>query len=150
MINRIPSAVIHNQTPYERLFRSPPNYHHLRFFRSACFVLLQPHKHNKLEPRSRLCCFLGYGETQKGYRCYDPISHRLRVSHNVVFWKYRLFVELSHFCSSLTTSFVLEIFPDEFLVPSTNTFDPSLDFFTNTVNGIFFRWMLKMLSLMGS
>ncbi|RVW26204.1 Retrovirus-related Pol polyprotein from transposon RE1 [Vitis vinifera] len=81
-INRIPSAVIHNQTPYERLFGSPPNYHHLRSFGSACFVLLQPHEHNKLEPRSRLCCFLGYDETQK----------------------------------------------DESLVPSTNTFDPPLDF----------------------
>ncbi|WJZ85271.1 hypothetical protein VitviT2T_004816 [Vitis vinifera] len=74
-INRIPSAVIHNQTP-----------------------------------------------------CYDPVSHRLRVSRNVVFWEHRLFVELSHFRSSLTNSSVLEIFPDESLVPSTNTFDPPLDF----------------------
>ncbi|WKA03781.1 hypothetical protein VitviT2T_021870 [Vitis vinifera] len=127
-INRIPSVVIHNQTPYERLFGLPPNYHHLRSFGSACFVLLQPHEHNKLEPRSRLCCFLGYGETQKGYRCYDLVSHRLRVSCNVVFWEHRLFVELSHFRSSLTNSSVLEIFPDESLVPSTNTFDPPLDF----------------------
>ena len=62
-INRIPSIVIHNQTSYERLFGSPPNYHHLRSFGSACFVLLQPHEHNKLELRSRLCYFLGYGET---------------------------------------------------------------------------------------
>ena len=29
--------------------------------------------------------------------------------------------------SSLTTSFVLEIFPDKSLVPSRNTFDPPLD-----------------------
>ena len=62
-INRIPSAVIHNQTPYKRLFGSPSDYHRLRSFGSACFILLQPHEHNKLEPRSRLCCFLGYGET---------------------------------------------------------------------------------------
>ena len=39
-----------------------------------------------------------------------------------------MFVELSHFRSSLTTSPVLEIFPDESFVPSTNTFDPHLDF----------------------
>ena len=127
-INRIRSTVIHNQTPYERLFESPPDYHYLRSFGFACFILLQPHEHNKLEPRSRLCCFLGYGETQKGYQCYDPVSHRLRVSRNVVFWEYRLFVELSHFRSSLTTSSVLEIFPNESLVPSTNTFDPPLNF----------------------
>uniref|UniRef100_A0A7N2KXZ2 Retrovirus-related Pol polyprotein from transposon TNT 1-94 n=1 Tax=Quercus lobata TaxID=97700 RepID=A0A7N2KXZ2_QUELO len=127
-INCIPSAVIHNQTPYKRLFGSPPDYHHFRSFGSACFVLLQPHEHNKLESRSRLCCFLGYGETQKGNRCYDPVSHRFRISRNVVFWEHRLFVELSHFRSSLTNSSVLEIFPDESLVPSTNTFDPPLDF----------------------
>ena len=39
-----------------------------------------------------------------------------------------MFVELSHFRSSLTTSFVLEIFPDESFVPSTYAFDPPLDF----------------------
>ena len=39
-INRIPSPVIHNQTPYKRLFGSPPDYHHLRSFGSACFVFL--------------------------------------------------------------------------------------------------------------
>ena len=124
----IASAVIHNQTSYERLFGSPPDYHHFRSFGFACFIFLQPHEHNKLKPRSRLCCFLGYGKTQKGYRCYDPISHRLRISRNVVFWEHRLFVELSHFRSSLTTSSVLENFPDESLVPSTDTFDSPLDF----------------------
>ena len=39
-----------------------------------------------------------------------------------------MFVELSHFRSSLTTSPVLEIFPDESFVPSTDAFDPPLDF----------------------
>ena len=39
-VNRIPSPVIQNQTPCERLFRSPPDYHYLRSFGSACFVLL--------------------------------------------------------------------------------------------------------------
>ena len=38
-----------------------------------------------------------------------------------------MFVELSHFRSSLTTSSVLEIFSDESLVPFTNNFDPLLD-----------------------
>ena len=49
-INHIPSYVIHNQTPYEHLFGSPPDYHHLRSFGSACFVLLRSHEHNKLKP----------------------------------------------------------------------------------------------------
>ena len=65
-INRILSAVIHNQTPYERLFGSPPNYHHLRSFGSACFVLLQPHEHNKLEPRSNFDVSLVMAKLKKG------------------------------------------------------------------------------------
>ena len=109
-INRIPSPVIQNQTPYEHFFRSPPKYQHLRSFGFACLVLFQPHEHNKLKPRLRLCRFLGYGKTQKDYRCYDPISHRLRISRNVVFWEHRLFVELSYFRASLSSSFILDLF----------------------------------------
>ena len=123
-INHIPSPIIQNQTPYERLFGSPPDYHHLRSFGSTCFVLLQSHEHNKLEPRSRLYCFLGYGKTQKGYWCYDHVSHRLRISRNVVFWEHRFFFELSHFRASLSSSSVLDLFPDEAHIPSVATPDP--------------------------
>ena len=127
-INHIPSPVIQNQTPYERLFGSPPDYHHLRSFDSACFVLLQSHEHNKLESRSRLCCFLSYGETQKGYRCYDPVSYHLHISRNVVFWEHRLFVELSYFRASLSSSSVLDLFLDEAHIPSIVAFDSPVDF----------------------
>ena len=90
----------------------------------ACFILLQPHEHNKLEPRSRLCCFLGYGKTQKGYRCYDHVSRRLRISRNVVFWEHHSFVELSHFRASLSSSSVLDLFPDEAHILSVATHNP--------------------------
>ena len=100
-----------------------PDYHHLRSFCSACFVLLQPHEYNKLVPRLRLCCFLGYGKNQKGYRCYDPISHCLHISRNVVFWEHHSFVELSHFRASLTSSSVLDLFLDEAHIPSVATPD---------------------------
>ena len=133
-INRIPSPVIQNQTPYKHLFGSLPDYHHLRSFGSACFILLQPREHNKLESRSRLCCFFGYGETQKRYRCYDPIFHHLRISRNVVFWEHRLFVELSHFRASLSSSFVLDIFPDEAHIPSITAPDPLVVAFDSPVD----------------
>jgi transposase InsO family protein len=96
-INRLPTPILDNCTPYERLFGSVPSYHHLRVFGYPCFVLLQPHERTKLEPRSRLCCFLGYGVEQKGYRCYDPVSRRLRISRHVVFWEHRPFHEIGKF-----------------------------------------------------
>ena len=73
------------------LFGSSPSYDLLRVFGCVYFVLLHDHEKNKLQSRSRLCCFLGYGIGQKGYRCYDSISKRLRVSRHVVFWEHKSF-----------------------------------------------------------
>ena len=84
-INRCPFPIVQNQTPYDLLFGYSPSYDLLRVFGCVCFILLQDHERNKLQSRSRLCCFLGYGIGQKGYRCYDPISKRLCVSRHVVF-----------------------------------------------------------------
>ena len=68
--------------------------------------------------------FSWYGETQKGYRCYDPISYRLHISRNVVFWEHRSFVELFHFCASLSSSSVFNLFPNEARIPSVVALDP--------------------------
>ena len=38
--------------------------------------------------------------SQKGFRCYDPISHRLRVSRHVEFWEHRSFTSLQQFPTS--------------------------------------------------
>ena len=63
--------------------------HHLSFsmvkLLTTPLVSLPSHERTKLQPRTRLCCFLGYGVSQKGFRCYDPISHRLCVFHYVKF-----------------------------------------------------------------
>ena len=93
-INRIPSPTTHNKSPFELLYGQTPDYSSLRVFGCACFVSLPPHERTKLQPRTRLCCFFGYGVSQKGFRCYDPISHRLRVSRYVEFWEHRSFTSL--------------------------------------------------------
>lgn len=48
-----------------------------------------------MSPRSTICVFLGYGEGQKDYRCYDPSSKKLYVSRHVVFLEHILFYSLS-------------------------------------------------------
>ena len=42
-INRCPSPIVQNQTPYDLLFGSSPSYDLLRVFRRVCFVLLYDH-----------------------------------------------------------------------------------------------------------
>ncbi|KAK2973102.1 hypothetical protein RJ640_009754 [Escallonia rubra] len=77
-----------------------------------------PHERTKLEPRTRLSCFLGYGIEHKGYRCWDPISKRLRVSRHVIFWENKMFSSMSKFeISSVTNSFftdpLVDLLPDD-------------------------------------
>jgi len=39
----------------------------------------------KLAPRARLCCFLGYSNTQKDYKLWDPIERTVVISRDVTF-----------------------------------------------------------------
>ena len=97
------------------LFGSSLSFDLLRVFGCVCFVLLQDHDRNKLQSHSRLCCFLGYGIGKKGYRCYDAISKRLRVSWHVVFWEHRMFYQLPHVPVSLFPFIdpLPDLFPEE-------------------------------------
>ena len=60
-----------------------PDFNRLRIFGCKCFVLL--HKRDKLSPKAIECVFLGYGENQKGYRCFDYKNNKLYVSKDVTF-----------------------------------------------------------------
>jgi hypothetical protein len=87
-------------------------------FICVCFVSLPSHERNKLEPWSRLCCFLGYGISQKGFHCYDLISHRFCISPHVKFWEHQTFSSRQHFpfiSSSMTPIFTdpsIDLYPD--------------------------------------
>ncbi|CAL5366916.1 unnamed protein product [Camellia sinensis] len=86
LINRMPSSVLHFQIPLELLpVTYPTSSLPPRVFGSVCFVHLQPRTRGKLDPKAVRCVFLGYSATQKGYKCYDPHSHRLYVSMDVTF-----------------------------------------------------------------
>lgn len=81
----MPTLVLSNQSPYQKLFQSSPNYHKLRTFGCLCFPWLRPYAPNKLENRSIPCVFIGYSLTQSGYLCLDPTSGRIYTSRHVRF-----------------------------------------------------------------
>ncbi|KAJ9551549.1 LOW QUALITY PROTEIN: hypothetical protein OSB04_015594 [Centaurea solstitialis] len=105
-INRHPTPILQNKSPYETLHGITPAYELLKVWGCACFVQLQPHEHTKLQPRSRLCLFIGYGIEHKGYRCWDPISKRLRISRNVTFWEHVPFYTMPNSQIETPTSIV--------------------------------------------
>ena len=80
LINRLPSPVIQNQTPFERLFHQTPNYEMLRTFGCACWPNLHPYNNHKLQFRSKQCIFLGYSIMHKGFKCLDPSTGRVYIT----------------------------------------------------------------------
>ncbi|XP_013617128.1 PREDICTED: uncharacterized protein LOC106323577 [Brassica oleracea var. oleracea] len=85
LINRLPTPILSNISPYQKLFGNSPNYHKLRTFGCLCFPWLRPYAPNKLENRSSPCVFVGYSLTQSAYQCLEPVSGRLHISRHVRF-----------------------------------------------------------------
>ena len=85
LVNIRPSRARGNFAPHHLLFGSPPSYDDLRVFGCLCYPSTASTTPHKLAPRSVACIFLGYPPNTKGYRCYDPVSHRVFTSRHVYF-----------------------------------------------------------------
>ena len=87
-------------------------------FGFAYFVLLPSKDRTKLSARSVLCVFLGYRLTQKGYRCYDPVSRRLYVSRHVAFLERLSYFQLPPLTAPVSKEDLVHIDPFPSEVPS--------------------------------
>ncbi|KAJ0100995.1 hypothetical protein Patl1_04241 [Pistacia atlantica] len=85
LINRQPTPLLNNKSPFENLFNQPPNYLKLRQFGCLCFPLTRPYNTHKLQPKASPCIFLGYSQTQSAYRCMDLQTKKIYLSRHVLF-----------------------------------------------------------------
>ncbi|XP_048609075.1 uncharacterized protein LOC106356373 isoform X1 [Brassica napus] len=85
IINRTPSALLGNKTPFEKLYGSAPSYKHLRVFGCLAYAHNLDHKGDKFTSRSSRCVFLGYPYGKKGWRLYDIDRKLIFNSRDVVF-----------------------------------------------------------------
>ncbi|WP_219822522.1 reverse transcriptase domain-containing protein, partial [Enterobacter cloacae complex sp. 2DZ2F2B] len=87
LVNRSPSKVLHKDSVPEMVWSGKmPSYKVLRVFGYEAYTHVPKEFRNKLEPKSRKCIFLGYGNSgEMGYRLWDPESRKVVHSNDVHF-----------------------------------------------------------------
>jgi hypothetical protein len=85
LINRLPTPLLKNLSPFEKLFSQVPDYKFLKVFGCTCFPNLRAYNSHKFSLRSKPCVFLGYSTLHKGYKCYHSATSRIYISRDVIF-----------------------------------------------------------------
>ena len=83
--NRSPTSSFKGETPYSRWYKVKPDVGHLRVFGSDVYVHIPDEKRQKLDSKSMAGIFVGYPETSKGYKIYDPVKRVMMRSRDVIF-----------------------------------------------------------------
>ena len=85
LINRSPSIAIKCEIPEEVLKGISCVFSNLRIFGCDAYALISKDRRSKLDPRSNIYVFSGYGDGVKLYRLWDPTTHKFTIRRDVVF-----------------------------------------------------------------
>ncbi|TYK16819.1 reverse transcriptase [Cucumis melo var. makuwa] len=101
LINRMPTRILHLQTPLECLKEFYPSTClvsevPLRVFGCTAYVHSFGPNQTKFFPRAQACVFVGYPPHQRGYKCFHPSSRKYFVTMDVTFCEDRPYFLISH------------------------------------------------------
>lgn len=87
ILNRSPTLAVQNITPEEAWSGRRPVVDHFRVFRCIAYVHVPDEKRRKLDDKCVKCIFLGVSDHSKAYKLYDPITEKIVISREVIFYK---------------------------------------------------------------
>ncbi|KAA0037322.1 reverse transcriptase [Cucumis melo var. makuwa] len=101
LINRMPSRILHLQTPLKCLKESYPSTRlvskvPLCMFGCTAYVHSFGHNQTKFIPRAQACVFVRYPPHQHGYKCFHSPSRKYFVTMDVTFCEDRPYFPVTH------------------------------------------------------
>lgn len=87
LISELCNHTIHNNTPYELLFKEPPSLIHLKSFGRLTYATTITCHRDKLDSRTTKGIFLGYPIGIKGYLLFDLNTRDTFILRNSVFYE---------------------------------------------------------------
>ncbi|WVZ14716.1 hypothetical protein V8G54_012282 [Vigna mungo] len=85
LINCLPTPLLNNHSPHQKLYSSPFDITILKVFGCLCFVNTLSNNRHKLDPRALPAIFLGYKPHKKGFITFNFKTRAIEISRNVVF-----------------------------------------------------------------
>ena len=87
IINRIPTKLLDQKSPFEILYGKPPSYTHTRVFGCLAFAT-NTHPTSKFDTHAKKSIFLGYPSGQKAYKLYDLDTKKIFINLDVHFFEH--------------------------------------------------------------
>ena len=85
LINRVPTPLLKNKSPYQMLYDNLPDVNSFKVFGYLCYAFTLLAHRSKLHSRARKYVFLGYKSGSKGYVLFYLDTREIFLSINVVF-----------------------------------------------------------------
>lgn len=85
VLNRTGTSSVLNKSPCELWYNKKVDFDYFKVFGSIVYVHIPKQKRQKLDQKAEKCLFVGYGDTTKGYRVYNPIKKTVSVKRDVIF-----------------------------------------------------------------
>ncbi|KAI3515606.1 hypothetical protein L1887_14507 [Cichorium endivia] len=87
LINRMPSTVLNNQTPYKTLYQTDADTSTLKAFGCLCFVSTNVVGRDKFMERAHPCIFIGYSPRQKAFKVLNLVNKTIFVTRDINFFE---------------------------------------------------------------
>ncbi|OMO88956.1 Integrase, catalytic core [Corchorus capsularis] len=121
LINRIPTKVLGNVTPFQKLFNESPNIDVLKVFGSLAFASNHSNIKNKFDSRSIKSVFLGFQPGVKGYKLYDLQNNKKNLSRDVTFYEH-IYPFTEEYAKTDNLQFSKHISTENLVLPNSDNF----------------------------